>query len=67
MGDTVQAAGADGTLRDYRVTKIEVVDVDDLAMPQGLRESQLVLFTCYPFNSLKLDDRRFVVHAELAD
>lgn len=67
VGDLIQAAGTDGKLRDYRVTGIEVVDVDDIAVPQGLRENRLLLFTCYPFTSLRLDDRRFVVHAAPAD
>lgn len=66
-GDTIQAAGADGTMRDYRVTKTEVVDIDDLSAPASPGENRLVLFTCYPFQSFKLDDRRFAVHAELID
>ena len=67
VGDRIQAAGSDGQLRDYRVTTIEVIDVDDLTVPIGQSDSSLVLFTCYPFMSTRLDDRRFVVRAELAD
>ena len=65
VGDTIRAAGSDGEMREYRVTRTEVVDIDELSAPASPNENRLVLFTCYPFGSLRIDDRRWAVHAEL--
>ena len=67
VGDTIEAAGPDGRMRSYRVTRTEVIDADDLAITMGTTDNRLALYTCYPFRVMRATDRRFVVHAELAD
>lgn len=67
VGDVIEAAGPDGRMRSYRVTRTEIVDKDAFAVPMGSAGNALALYTCYPFNAARAGDRRFVVHAELSD
>lgn len=67
VGDKIVAAGTDGKMRDYRVTKTEVIESDALAIAVGLRENRLILYTCYPFESQYPGSERFVVHAHLTE
>lgn len=64
VGDDLQASGADGVMRNYRITKIEVVDDERLALPATGANNMLVLYTCYPFQAHRDPDRRYVVFAE---
>lgn len=67
VGDEIEAAGPDGRMRSYRVTRTEIVDRDSFSVPMGTAGNALALYTCYPFNAARTGDRRFVVHAELSD
>ena len=62
-GDVMRAAGADGTMRDYTVTRVQIVHADNFSIATGLRESHLVLSTCHPFGSMRGGKLRYVVHA----
>lgn len=50
----------------YVVTRMRVVDADDLTMLEASRRSLLTLVTCYPFRYVGDAPKRFVVQAELA-
>jgi sortase A len=67
VGDVIKAAGRDGVEREYRVSRLQIVDADDFVVPVGISDNRLALMTCFPFNFTGISKRRFVAHAELVE
>lgn len=63
-GDAISFETLYGTYR-YRVTSVEVVDPQNLAVLQSHEKHELTLITCYPFCDLGHAPKRFIVHAVL--
>lgn len=49
----------------YRVTSLEVVDPEYVAVLRSNNKDELTLVTCYPFSYLGPAPKRFIVHADL--
>jgi sortase A len=62
-GDLMQLATDYGTWT-YRVTSIEIVDIDAVHVLADNGRPQLVLVTCYPFNYIGSAPQRYVVFAD---
>ena len=62
-GDEIRFETANGTFH-YRVTRLSVVDPEDLWVLDASPGAALTLITCYPFDFVGPAPRRFVVHAE---
>jgi sortase A len=63
VGDRLMLTTPHGTFR-YSVTKLRVVDPDDLSVLAQTGRSSLTLVTCYPFSYVGPAPRRFVVRAD---
>lgn len=63
-GDILRAAGGDGQMRGYRVSRVQIVHADNFSVATGVKDNRLVLSTCYPFGSMRGGKLRYVVHAE---
>jgi sortase A len=50
----------------YRVTSLEIVDPDYVAVLRSKNTDELTLVTCYPFSYVGPAPKRFIVHADLA-
>ncbi len=64
-GDAVELISAARTAT-YTVSRVEIVDPDDVSVLQPRRGSSLTLVTCYPFYFVGPAPRRFIVHAALS-
>jgi len=62
-GDQIDLATRYGTFR-YRVTRLTVVNPDEVWVLEPSAAAALTLITCYPFDFIGPAPRRFVVHAE---
>lgn len=63
-GDIVTIATNYG-IYSYRVTGVKIADCfDKSAYNLQQEKEQLILYTCYPFNTLGLTDKRFFVYAD---
>ncbi len=64
VGDTVMITTNYGVYR-YRVTETRVaVSTDKNAYDLNQEKEQLILYTCYPFNTLGLTSQRYFVYAD---
>lgn len=63
-GDAITFETLYGTYH-YRVTSVEVVDPQDLAVLQSHEKPELTLLTCFPFSYFGHAPKRFIVHAVL--
>jgi sortase A len=63
-GDAIELTSATGTAT-YTVSKVEIVDPDDVSVLQPREAPSLTLVTCYPFYFVGPAPRRFIVHAAL--
>jgi len=64
VGDPLVLTTADRVYH-YRVTRLRVVDPDDVAVLDPADHSTLTLVTCYPFTFIGHAPKRFVVSADL--
>ena len=64
VGDPLVLTTADRVYR-YRVTRLRIVDPDDVAVLDPADHSTLTLVTCYPFTFIGHAPKRFVVSADL--
>jgi len=64
-GDVMELISAARTAT-YTVSRVEIVDPDDVSVLQPRREPSLTLVTCYPFYFVGPAPRRFIVHAALS-
>jgi len=64
VGDPLVLTTANRVYR-YRVTRLRVVDPDDVAVLDPADHSTLTLVTCYPFTFIGHAPKRFVVSADL--
>jgi sortase A len=64
VGDPLVLTTADHVYR-YRVTKMRVVDPDDVGVLDAMNHSTLTLVTCYPFTFIGHAPKRFIVSADL--
>jgi sortase A len=62
-GDRIDLATRHGTFR-YRVTRLNIVNPDELWVLDASVGAALTLITCFPFDFVGSAPRRFVVHAE---
>ena len=62
-GDEILMATARGTF-DYRVTRTEIVEPDDLSALAPSPTRSLTLVTCYPFVYVGSAPQRFIIHAQ---
>jgi len=63
VSDTLILTTPHGTFR-YAVTKVRVVEPDDLSVLAQTGRSSLTLVTCYPFSYIGRAPKRFVVRAD---
>ena len=63
VGDPLVLTTADRVYR-YRVTRLRVVDPDDVAVLDAADHSTLTLVTCYPFTFIGHAPKRFIVSAD---
>ena len=61
-GDEIRVTTARGTY-DYRVTRTEIVEPDDLSVLAPTTTRSLTLVTCYPFSYIGSAPQRFIIHA----
>lgn len=52
VGDELRAQGASGQVFRYRVTRLEVVDINQQPLVINEEDRGLVLVTCFPFDAL---------------
>ncbi|MBN2443551.1 MAG: class GN sortase [Spirochaetales bacterium] len=64
-GDTIQLTCINGTIIDYSITDVMIINKTDRAVTNQTTETQLTLITCYPFNSLFPGNKRFVAIAKV--
>ena len=64
VGDQLIASTAAGMFT-YRITKINIVDKDDLTVISPKPRDTLTLITCYPFYFIGPAPQRYVISAEL--
>ncbi len=64
-GDTVELVSATRKAI-YTVSKVEIVDPEDVSVLDVRRDPSLTLVTCYPFYFVGPAPRRFIVHAALS-
>ncbi|HEU4484680.1 MAG TPA: class D sortase [Povalibacter sp.] len=65
VGDALSIATLSGE-REYRVTKLDIVDPDDVSVLQSTDDSTVTLVTCYPFYYVGSAPKRYIVTAKLA-
>lgn len=65
-GDTLEVGTAEGTRR-YRVSKLWIVDPEDVWVLEDTSRSSLTLITCHPFFFVGDAPNRYVVRAVLAE
>ena len=64
-GDTIRIERPNGTLVDYRVTELDVLDRRDTWVMRDDGRTRLTLVTCWPFDALRAGGpERYVVIAE---
>ena len=65
LNDRLDLAGRDGTIRYYRVTEQRVMDSRRDSIPTRDEREELILVTCFPFDSITTGGPlRYVVRAE---
>lgn len=65
LNDRLDLAGRDGTIRHYRVTEQRVMDSRRDSIPTRDEREELILVTCFPFDSITTGGPlRYVVRAE---
>jgi len=64
VGDPLVLTTADRVYR-YRVTRMQVVEPDDVGVLEAMDHSTLTLVTCYPFTFIGHAPKRYVVTADL--
>ena len=62
VGDAIRMTTARGTF-DYRVTRTQIVDPEDVSVLEPTTFRALTLVTCYPFVYVGRAPKRFIVHA----
>ncbi len=65
VGDALSIATLSGE-REYRVTKLDIVDPDDVSVLRSTDDSTVTLVTCYPFYYVGSAPKRYIVTAKLA-
>jgi sortase A len=66
VGDAIDLTTSDRVYR-YRVTRILIVDPEDVYVLDATEHATLTLVTCYPFTFFGHAPQRYVIQAELAD
>ena len=66
-GDLITITGADGLVFTYRVTGTSIADWNKSGIDRNAAGFNLVLSTCYPFNTITHGPLRYLVHAELVN
>jgi sortase A len=67
IGDRLSITGDDGLVFSYRVTGTSIVDWNRSGIDRHASGFNLVLATCYPFDSITQGSQRYLVHAELVN
>jgi sortase A len=62
-GDEIRMTTARGTF-DYRVTRTEIVEPDNVSVLAPTPTRSLTLVTCYPFVYVGHAPQRFIIHAQ---
>lgn len=66
MADVISLTDKQGRHQLYQVENIEIVNASDTQLSISAEDPNLVLITCYPFNSTSNDsDERYVITAKL--
>ncbi len=66
MNDIISLADKHGRSQLYQVEAIDIVDASSGELPVLADDSQLILITCYPFNSTRNNsNERYVITAKL--
>ena len=66
LNDDVRVVTSRGEFH-YRVTKMHIVDPDDVWVIAPTDTPTITLITCYPFSFVGNAPRRFIVQAELVE
>jgi sortase A len=66
VGDPLLLTAADRVYR-YRVTRMRVVEPDEVGVLDAMDHSTLTLVTCYPFTFIGHAPKRFIVSADLVE
>ena len=65
VGDRIEVVMSDGLLNQYIITHTEITNNPKLQMPMiAKKQDGLILTTCWPFNSLKQGDQRYVIYSD---
>jgi len=66
VGDPLVLTTADRVYR-YRITRLKIVEPDDVQVLDAVGHPTLTLVTCYPFTFIGAAPKRFIVSADLVD
>ena len=62
VGDRIDVVMSDGLLKQYIITHTEITNTPELQIPIITKNQDiLILTTCWPFDSLKQGDQRYVI------
>lgn len=64
IGDTVSLTLASGQKLDYEITRSRIAHWDQSGLSADGFEPELVLTSCWPFDSITPTDQRFILHAK---
>jgi len=65
IGDKIELTMSDGLLKTYIISRVEVSDKPEITLSSlSLGRESLVLTTCWPFDSIKSGDQRYLIFAD---
>ena len=64
IGDKLSLTSADGLKFDYEITHSRIAQWDQSGLSADGYEPELVLVSCWPFDSITPTDQRFILHAK---
>jgi len=65
IGDRIELIMADGVLKTYLISQLEVTDKPELEITNSsIKKDNLILTTCWPFVSLKPGQQRYIIIAD---
>ena len=68
IGDTIELTMSDGLLKSYEISALEITDKPELRISKSMFNSDnIILTTCWPFNSSIQSSQRYILIATRKD
>ena len=66
IGDKIELMMTDGVLKTYEISQLEVTDKPELKLlSNSINSDSLILTTCWPFQSIKNGQKRYLIFADI--